>query len=306
RSPIVRATPNLPPRLLEAQPHSPRHVALLFSEPLVPSAQIPAHYTITADTFAMRNPKSEIRNPRHPASTIIDQNSQRVLLGFEQVLPPGAYIARVEGVRDTTGVFLSSGANSATFIMETPVSATRILSAEALSATEIRLVFSEGILDAGIENSSFSILPEVTIEAIVHTPAGREVRLLLAESDPLKAHGHRYEIRATDLTDLNGTSVSDVAYLKWAREDLSHLIVFPNPCALSESPLTFANLTSEATIQVYTLDGLLVKTLIEQDGDGGAEWDGRNEQGARIGSGIYLYSVESKAQRRMGKFAVIR
>ncbi len=299
RFPIVRATPNFPPRLLEAHPLTPRHVALLFNEPLGPSAQITTHYTITADT-------SGICNPVHPASIIIDQNNQRVLLGFEQVLPPGTYTARVEGVRDTTGVFLSSEANSATFTMETATTETRILSAQVLSATEIRLVFSEGIHDEGMEISSFSILPEVTIEAIVHTSAGREVRLLLSESDPLKAHGHRYEIHATDLTDLNGASVSDVAYLKWARDDLSHLLVFPNPCDLSESALTFANLTSEPTIQVYTLDGVLLKTMIEQDGDGGTEWDGRNEQGERIGSGIYLYSVEGKDQRRMGKFAVIR
>lgn len=229
-----------------------------------------------------------------------------MVLGFEQPLPPETYTVWVEGVRDTTGVFLSSEANWATFSVETAVQETRIISAEALSSTEIRLVFSEGIQDEGLERSSFSILPKVTVRAVTHTPDSREVHLLLAESDPLKALGRRYEIRAAGFTDLHGAPVADVAYLKWARGDLSHLIVFPNPCRLSESPLTFANLTPEATIQIYTLDGILVVTLIEQDGDGGTEWDGRNERGARVGSGIYLYLVEGKTQQRIGRFAVIR
>ena len=334
RSPVVQATPNPPPRLLEARPVlseaegsvSLRHVALLFSEPLGPSAQVTAHYTITpvlslplseakgeaegADTSGTReNPSanaSEISFPLHPSSAIVGYGGQRVVLGFEQALPPDTYTIWVEGVRDTTGVFLSSKANRATFSVETAAMETRIISVEALSSTEIRLVFSEGIRHEGLEWSNFSILPKVTIRAIVHTPESREVRLLLTESDPLKARGQRYEIRVASLTDLNGAPVADVAYLKWARDDLSHLIVFPNPCDLSESPLTFANLTPEATIEIYTLDGILVKTLIEQDGDDRTEWDGRNEQGERIGSGIYLYSVEGRKQRRMGKFAVIR
>jgi hypothetical protein len=299
RSPIVRATPNFPPKLLEAKPITPRHVALRFSEPLGPSAQITAHYTIAADAAG-------IQNPRHPASIIVDQNNQRVLLGFEQILPPDTYKVWVEGVRDTTGVFLSSEASSATFLMETAVTETRIISAEALSPTEIRLVFSEGIRDEELEGSSFSILPNVAIEAVVHTPASREVHLLLAESDPLKAYGHKYEIHAAGLTDLNGDPIPDLIWknLRWSWDDLSHLAVFPNPCDLSQSPLTFANLTYDSTVKIYTLDGILVTTLSVLDR--GTPWNGCNEQGERVGSGIYIYSVEDQTQRRMGKFAVIR
>ncbi|MFH1006726.1 MAG: S8 family serine peptidase, partial [Candidatus Latescibacterota bacterium] len=310
RSPVVRATPNSAPRLLDARSLSPRHVALRFSEPLGPSAGITTHYAITADTATTHEApafkESVVSFPLYPSSTILDQNNQRVLLGFDKILPPGTYLVQATGIRDTTGVFLSPDAHTATFSVKAAVSQTQILSAEALSSTEIRLVFSEGIVGEGLSPQNFSILPEAAIQSIIHLPESREIRLLLAGDDPIKAHGQRYEIRAVNLTDRNGALFSDLAYLKWAREDLAHFTLFPNPCDFSRSPITFANLTAQAIINLYTLDGQLVKTLIEQDGDGGTEWDGLNERGKPIGSGIYLYSVESEAQRRMGKFAVIR
>ena len=46
--------------------------------------------------------------------------------------------------------------------------------------------------------------------------------------------------------------------------------------------------------------------LAERDGDGGVEWDGRNQDGQLVGSGVYLYRIASTQEARLGKLAVLR
>ncbi len=74
----------------------------------------------------------------------------------------------------------------------------------------------------------------------------------------------------------------------------------------------FANLPSEATIRIYTLDGDLVRELQHpcncpyQEGGSMMTWDliTRNTQAAV--SGIYLYTVESALGTQVGKFVIIK
>jgi len=85
--------------------------------------------------------------------------------------------------------------------------------------------------------------------------------------------------------------------------DLNAVTVAPNPCRLSsEGKLRFLHLTAGAKIYVYTSAGELVKMLYHTDGSGGKEWDLRNDEGAMLTSGIYIYYVESYKPEETGKF----
>lgn len=85
--------------------------------------------------------------------------------------------------------------------------------------------------------------------------------------------------------------------------DLNAVVVAPNPCKLSsEGKLRFLHLTAGAKIHVYTSTGELVKILHNADGSGEKEWDLRNDQGAMLTSGIYIYYVESYKPEETGKF----
>ena len=83
--------------------------------------------------------------------------------------------------------------------------------------------------------------------------------------------------------------------------NLSAVKVAPNPCGIS-GRLRFINLPARAEIHVYTSAGKLVKTLHHIDGTGEEEWDLRNEQGAVLASGIYVYYIESYKAEETGKF----
>ena len=85
--------------------------------------------------------------------------------------------------------------------------------------------------------------------------------------------------------------------------DLSAVTVAPNPCRFSsQGKLKFLHLTTGAKIYVYTFAGELVKILYNTDGSGEKEWDLRNDEGAVLTSGMYIYYVESYKPEETGKF----
>lgn len=85
----------------------------------------------------------------------------------------------------------------------------------------------------------------------------------------------------------------------------------PNPTDPTGTKIAFNHLPERSTVRIFTLAGDLVRTL----GDGGTGdgqdggtlyWDLITRNGQDIASGIYLYSVESPAGSKIGKFVVIR
>jgi hypothetical protein len=94
--------------------------------------------------------------------------------------------------------------------------------------------------------------------------------------------------------------------------DLNQAYVYPNPIrfggtgAQSADHLRFFNLMHTTTIRIYTLDGVLVRSLDKADRQLFVDWDLRNTNGALVAPGVYFYRLESSAGNRKGKFMVIR
>lgn len=90
--------------------------------------------------------------------------------------------------------------------------------------------------------------------------------------------------------------------------EFDKLLAYPNPYRVPSSvPVTIDGLTANASIKILTIDGTLVRELKSPGGRIGF-WDGRDERGRVVASGIYLvvgYS-EDGSQTGKGKLAVIR
>lgn len=84
------------------------------------------------------------------------------------------------------------------------------------------------------------------------------------------------------------------------------VLSFPNPFVLSqgsEALVTFTPVPNEASVKIYTLSGTLVIELESNR----MSWDGRNESGELVGSGIYIVVITGTGMNpRMGKLAIIR
>lgn len=84
--------------------------------------------------------------------------------------------------------------------------------------------------------------------------------------------------------------------------------IYPNPFVLgrSGSQLTLTGLPLGASVRIFTADGQLVRRLEGAVGRGSLSWNGQNEAGFLVGSGIYLFIAENKDRNRIdGKFAVV-
>lgn len=75
-----------------------------------------------------------------------------------------------------------------------------------------------------------------------------------------------------------------------------------------DSGITFDKLTCDgAKVRMYTLTGELVREIVAEEYFSFIQWDGRNEQGDKVASGIYLYLVTTKTgEQKAGKLGVIK
>ena len=87
-------------------------------------------------------------------------------------------------------------------------------------------------------------------------------------------------------------------------ENLSQVVPFPNPFILQDGTeiLTFDRLPYPAEVRIFTVAGELIKEI-----KSGNRWDGKNEAGELVASGIYLFHIQDPSGKSaVGKIAVIR
>jgi len=84
--------------------------------------------------------------------------------------------------------------------------------------------------------------------------------------------------------------------------------VFPNPFFASRGQqlLTFAGLPLGASLGIYSIDGELVAQVSGQPGTGTLTWNGLNDAGFLVRSGIYYFVADAEDGSKVtGKFAIL-
>ncbi len=99
--------------------------------------------------------------------------------------------------------------------------------------------------------------------------------------------------------------------VQFAKEDVEKINAFPNPYYgfnLMESDrlvkyITFNHLPKKATIRIFNLAGVLVKTIYKDDDTQFARWDLRNEHNLPVASGIYIAHIDMP---EIGKTKIVK
>jgi hypothetical protein len=97
--------------------------------------------------------------------------------------------------------------------------------------------------------------------------------------------------------------------IKIARADFGNVNVFPNPykTSLGHTQIQFNNLPASTRIQIYDINGNLVREQHLSPAATSFTWDLKNDSGENIASGVYLYVLtDENNNKRKGKLAVIR
>jgi hypothetical protein len=293
-SPPITAAPDPPPRLWAARALPPFQIEVRFSEPLGPSGQEPFRYRVIPEIGV-------------PSTAVLDRGGYWVVLSFGSPLPDtGVFSLEVEGLRDRQGTPIAADAMRVAFTISTVPTPTGLRSAEFLSPTCIVLRLSSPVELSYEDLHCFSIWPERAIlRAMTQADAPSLIRLDLAPPSPLDLKDQPYELTVDGLFDLFGREISGTIAVE-AVPDLHTVLPFPHPFAPGQGVLTFGNLTPEAEVRIYTLSGVPIRTLAGDDNNGEVYWDGRNEHGARVGSGIYYYWIEQGGKSHKGTLAVVR
>jgi len=87
---------------------------------------------------------------------------------------------------------------------------------------------------------------------------------------------------------------------------LFYVVSAPNPYNPNAGRLAVRNFpeNSHIELKIYALDGSIVRSL-ETNGEM-IEWDGRNESGSAVASGIYFYTAKTAAGTAKGKITVVK
>lgn len=93
--------------------------------------------------------------------------------------------------------------------------------------------------------------------------------------------------------------------------DYSGMYVYPNPLIQSEfekPTMTITGLVNSSTVKIYTISGRLIKTIDGTLLGSTVTWDGKDENGKELASGVYLVSATSALAEESGqtKFVLVR
>ncbi|MDD5687532.1 MAG: discoidin domain-containing protein [Elusimicrobia bacterium] len=94
--------------------------------------------------------------------------------------------------------------------------------------------------------------------------------------------------------------------------DLNNIKVYPNPYNPATAvlgKLKVTNLPINSVMKLYSVTGEIIRELKELDfGNlGWLEWDGKNDNGDKVGKGIYIYQIEdASGSKKTGKIGLIK
>jgi hypothetical protein len=172
------------------------------------------------------------------------------------------------------------------------------------------------VLDAFGAPQSFSAPVTVTLPYADAAPADGVVDGTQVRADTLAVYwldeAHGLWVRLPSSVDAVTRTVSAraahftaFAVIGQASSPLSTARAFPVPWRPGAGDITFTDVGQSGTIEIFTPDGAPVKSL--PIGTSGQEpWDGRNDAGRPVATGVYFYRVSGGGVQQRGKLVVIR
>lgn len=251
----------------------------------------------------------------------LDQKS--LLLTYNQNLRAGKNYLMMNNIRDYFGSPMQT--DTVAFIVDSFKIAQEqfyISSHELLNPYKLRIKFNlevDGITASNPANYLFSPINNIT-SALVD-PADKTTVYLTWTQKPVGSIGTEYTLHVVNLLSSITTGNLRLAagsgsyiVLTGFVEDLSDVYVYPQPVSINNGigKIMFANIPNKAQILILNLQGEKIASLEEIDGNGGAEYSLKDQNGNSLSSGIYLYRIVrldssgNEVEEKLGKFAVIK
>lgn len=168
---------------------------------------------------------------------------------------------------------------------------------------EIHLSITTSTPDAAIHYTTDGTIPNETSPLFYP-----DEPLLINETTTVKAYAVKEGLIPSDIAigTFNFVSVEEDYYAAYKTELLS---AYPNPF----NPATVIEFTlrkkDHVTIEIFNIAGQKVRTLINSKLDMGKHsilWEGENDQGRRLSSGVYFYRMSASGYRKTKKTLMVK
>lgn len=112
--------------------------------------------------------------------------------------------------------------------------------------------------------------------------------------------------------DVNGDGIVDIADIQRliaAGQFSFQLSNYPNPFNPTTTIQFYLPVEMPVEIKIYNMMGKLVKQIVDDKKDAGYHsivWDGKDETGVSIGSGMYFYTVEIEGYREVNRMILLK
>lgn len=268
-------------------------------------------FLLEAGNFSISN--EAIKDKIIPITSVTVLGDSTVKLDFKEQLPEGEYQVKVHSFRDfwgnhTLDTILEFSLKNH-FITEL-----FLKKLDYIQPNKLIIEFSEPVqsdLATAIENYKF--LPFGDIKNIMQI-APDKIEVLLEES-MLFGRGKNYLITASqNIIATSGNVMTSGAGntlgFALAEKNLENVYVYPSPISLSKVEGAFiGHLTRNAKVEIMSLDGKVLATLEEFDGNGGIYWDLRDTNGNLLDVGVYIIKAidgTNSGGEKITKFAIIK
>jgi len=269
--------------------------------------------------FAAPLPSVFILNSVGSPKIVSFKSANEYLLSFENRIPNGSYSLKTIGLKDFYGSPVDSGAKQ--FIVNHIDSVSfYIKTVNLVDKYKLRVEFNlntDTLTSRNPDNYSFEPF-NFKVLSVETDAAGNIIYLNLSAGGYIGASGKNYLLKAFNIYSSSGIKINDGAGASFGfifnKENLADVFVYPNPHTKNSKSdhVTFANLTRSAKIYIYDITGKYIALVEAVNGNGGADWNMKTNEGLEVPTGVYLFRAEGKdsngnaVDEKIGKFMIVR
>ncbi len=260
---------------------------------IVRTSQPPRNNRVFAGTIM-------IDDTMQPDAITMSSDSE-VVMDLANILSAGAHRMRVTsfGLRDIyNSPFDTAGYLAFQVLPDTAVAQFYILSwtfDQGPNGLQIHVIFNEQPGANALDVSHYSLSPYGTLTSVSLDTANPNALYIDVQGVQLVALGVPFVLCVTGIESIENTPLDatngNCAGISLVEPDLSNVMVYPNPAKQSLGQLTFARLTANADIRIYTMRMRFIREVTVSGSQGGALWDLKDSDGNPVPSGEYLYYV---------------
>jgi len=242
------------------------------------------------------------------------------LISYNNSLAEGTYKIIIKGLKDYYGSYINQ--DTLSFWVSPTESQTEfyISSYTIKDPYTVYISFNLEVNEADAANiSNYEFEPENHVASVsVGQSDKKTICLYLVKERPVGSIGKEYRLKLNNISSAGGVKINESTgsyiVLTSCTDNLSGVYVYPSPAKISggSGKLMFANLPRRVNITVHSLEGKKLYSLEERDGNGGVEYNLKDEGNNTLSSGVYLYRIvrlddnNNEVEEKIGKFTVIR